>query len=612
MSAEPFLWALTRTTLLVLLSGLLVQVLLRQSRYNRFARVCWFSVLLSGWIWMPFFSWSIPWFERPEPANIPLVFENPQAVLELTVSPVVAAKPPAVFGPSAIPDCLFGLWLAGISGIVVFRLAVYLRCLLLLGKTVLADQNESADWAALLREQKIDPRRIPLCFSENLGPSLLGTPLGYRLVIPRMIWDELSPAAREGVLRHELTHFLRRDIAKSLLARFLALPHWFNPLARLAVRRFEEAAEYRCDEAAFAPTQEGQSAFAEALLTLHESVEHVVVFRHAIWGNGLTNRIAYILNFETRKELSTMRKTVVVTLIALLFAAGLIRPEFVEKSNAQPSTPETAVQAEPEPTADNTATSPETVGDREEAVLEHTVPEPEQDFDLNGPVHNPSFATKDSDAFNEFDALSSPRKDSQQTLSQEETLQRDYILTRAKLSSLEAQLAAAKKFNPKKPPQTPPLRDSLLKDYILARAKLKSLEVELTVAKEFNPNEQEIPTVLIEDAIKNDPTYSKTESMVHLLDAELECRKKIDSSDRDKKIAQVLQERLEVAKTELEGLRKTLQPAKTKEIRELLKRQVQKDIWSKEAAVQAQKIFVEKLKKEIDALPTLPPKKTDY
>ncbi len=331
MSTEQFLWALSRTTLLVLLSGLLVQVLLRQSRYNRFARVCWFSVLLSGWIWMPFFSWSIPWFEQTEPASVSSVLETSETVFQSvvsssqsfapetpteivteTVSPIIVAKPPAVFGLSAIPGCLLGLWLAGISGIVVFRLAVYLRCLLLLGKTVLANQSESTDWAVLLREHKIDPRGIPLCFSENLGPSLLGTPLGYRLVIPRMIWDELSPAAREGVLRHELTHFLRRDIAKSLLARFLALPHWFNPLARLAVRRFEEAAEYRCDEAAFAPTQEGQSAFAEALLTLHESVEHVVVFRHAIWGNGLANRIAYILNIETRKELSTMKKTAVI------------------------------------------------------------------------------------------------------------------------------------------------------------------------------------------------------------------------------------------------------------------------------------------------------------
>lgn len=49
------------------------------------------------------------------------------------------------------------------------------------------------------------------------------------------------------ILLHELWHYKQRDILMFLLARFLRLVHWFNPLIRLALKRFEEDLEIRCD-----------------------------------------------------------------------------------------------------------------------------------------------------------------------------------------------------------------------------------------------------------------------------------------------------------------------------------------------------------------------------
>jgi hypothetical protein len=64
------------------------------------------------------------------------------------------------------------------------------------------------------------------------------------------LWSAISGDGRESILRHELAHLRRRDLQKSVLVRIAALPQWFNPLVRLAVRRFDEAGEWACDEAA--------------------------------------------------------------------------------------------------------------------------------------------------------------------------------------------------------------------------------------------------------------------------------------------------------------------------------------------------------------------------
>ena len=55
---------------------------------------------------------------------------------------------------------------------------------------------------------------------------------------------------RAAVLRHERTHIRRGDTLTKPLFYALVCLHWWNPLAWLAFRQFERAAEQACDEAA--------------------------------------------------------------------------------------------------------------------------------------------------------------------------------------------------------------------------------------------------------------------------------------------------------------------------------------------------------------------------
>ena len=105
----------------------------------------------------------------------------------------------------------------------------------------------TAQWRGLLAAADVR-RPIRLRVTADVGPLLCRRLGGYELMIPAELWRDLNVAQREAILRHELADYLRGDVWKSLAVRVLMLPHWFNPAAWWAVRRFDEAGEWACDQ----------------------------------------------------------------------------------------------------------------------------------------------------------------------------------------------------------------------------------------------------------------------------------------------------------------------------------------------------------------------------
>ena len=360
---------LFRTTLYLAAGGLLCRLILRHidDRIPRLSRVLWLAVLLSGWFWLqPAIKIPAPRFvDPPVPATpvfptqaVPLRVEHPKPFFTEPlpfVEPVVhaewpqpmAVEPVAVAqkfdGKPLILPVLFAVWLGGMVVSIFLAAAGYVRYLSALRNTVPAGDDFAGLWHRLLAEHGIDARTIPMLVSRpmsdrrpedggDLGPALIRTLRGYRLVVPHDLWSELPEAGRCGILRHELAHFLRRDVWKSFLVRVLALPHWFNPIAWLAVHRFEEAAEHLCDRAAFDLEQEGAAEFARTLLLLHENAPTQCVVRHSIFGRGLEHRVACLLHKNPKRKVTLMKKTLLISGTVALLAACLFRFEFVERT----------------------------------------------------------------------------------------------------------------------------------------------------------------------------------------------------------------------------------------------------------------------------------------
>jgi beta-lactamase regulating signal transducer with metallopeptidase domain len=197
-----------------------------------------------------------------------------------------------------------------------------------------------AELDALCRELNIS-RPILLHGTEQLGPALSWLPGGYRLLIPRVSWQELSATQRQAVLRHELGHYQRGDLWKSLAVRLVALPQWFNPLAWVALRRFDEAAEWACDDAVQSAAPDATFEYLRALIQLGGPAPQHTSLQAAVAGGSVPYRVRRLLSSPGKD--SMMKVLAIFTLILAVAAAGLTQLRLaVAQAPAAQGTPEAA------------------------------------------------------------------------------------------------------------------------------------------------------------------------------------------------------------------------------------------------------------------------------
>ena len=164
---------------------------------------------------------------------------------------------------------------------------------------------------------------------------------GYELFVPGPLWQELNATEHTAILRHELASLERSDVWKSLAVRVLALPHWFNPFAWWAVRRFDEAAEWACDRAASG--DHATTTYARALVRLGEVAGRHASYSPAARGRPLAARIRRLLAGRLRED-SSIKKALLLAACTGFALAALVRVELVAREAAKP---DESVRTEP-------------------------------------------------------------------------------------------------------------------------------------------------------------------------------------------------------------------------------------------------------------------------
>lgn len=99
--------------------------------------------------------------------------------------------------------------------------------------------------------------------------SLISSPLLIGFFKPCIVLplDNPSPADFEYTIRHELTHYKRRDMFYKWLVQFAICVHWFNPLIYWMGREINRDCELSCDEAIIRGLDPyGRKAYGDALL----------------------------------------------------------------------------------------------------------------------------------------------------------------------------------------------------------------------------------------------------------------------------------------------------------------------------------------------------------
>lgn len=160
---------------------------------------------------------------------------------------------------------------------------------------------------------------VQLRLTDRLGPLLCYAYRAYMVLVPRHLWSRLAANERRAILRHEIAHLRRHDLWKHVAIRALALPQWFNPLAWYAVRRFEEAGEWACDQEAILASPSSNTSYATTLLQLAEWGASPPSGAVAASRGYLARRIRRILS-SPDKEVSKM-KSILAPILLLAIAA---------------------------------------------------------------------------------------------------------------------------------------------------------------------------------------------------------------------------------------------------------------------------------------------------
>ena len=287
---------------------------------------------------MAFHAEMLPLMEMPD--NVPQYSGVQEADILAISTPSVVAESPRTWSEYAqslrfyLFPALLLVWLAGIATLLARRLVHYCRLLKHLKTAVPVRGDDLLLWRAMLREHNIRPNKLALWTTSGIGPALVRTPRGTVVVVPNDLWQDASERVKSGILRHELAHDRRHDLAVCGVVRWLTVLHWFNPLAWLAVSKFEEATEWACDVAAFGRDRDGELHFAESMIALHDVTPSISLndfaFRGGKFRGGkLTRRAELLKIIITHPKESVMKKIALTVFVLSLLLAGMVHVRFV-------------------------------------------------------------------------------------------------------------------------------------------------------------------------------------------------------------------------------------------------------------------------------------------
>lgn len=154
-----------------------------------------------------------------------------------------------ITAPGKSAFILFGIWLIGFTGVILWKVAEHLifRRRILRDAKLITDEAVIAVWDALIEDARFRKPKFKLVSSPAVStPLTIGLfQRTTRVVLPEKIY---SNEDLELLLRHELIHIGRGDAWNKFFMVFCTAMCWFNPFVWVAMRKSADDLELSCDE----------------------------------------------------------------------------------------------------------------------------------------------------------------------------------------------------------------------------------------------------------------------------------------------------------------------------------------------------------------------------
>ena len=228
----------------------------------------------------------------PLPADPPVTFEEAYGT-----APDNSAKNVPLTG------LLFLLWTSGMTGYIALQIIKYRRFCRLVRRW--QHKTMRSDYARLLADEcaalGVKQPRLLLC-------EAVGTPMMTGLFHPVLLLphEDYEPAALRFILRHELCHLKRHDLAYKLVLTAANAVHWFDPLVYWMLRQADEDVELACDSRATeGMTHAERTTYGETLLAAVQAKIAPVPMTTSFGSTAerLKRRLANVLGGKKRRGL---------------------------------------------------------------------------------------------------------------------------------------------------------------------------------------------------------------------------------------------------------------------------------------------------------------------
>jgi len=203
---------------------------------------------------------------------------------------------------------------------------------------------------------KLGLRRMPVVRMTDLAiPPFVWAIFGRaRIVLPRSLWEILSPAERDAVLAHELAHLRRGDEWVRRLELIVIGVYWWFPVAWWAMRKLRDAEESCCDGWVLWALPESATPYATALVSTVSFVSSPARMPIAASGaatfRGLQRRLTMILKQPPARGVSRPMAVALfaIAMLVIPFRLGsVLADELVQKEKPKPTPAVVPGEADP-------------------------------------------------------------------------------------------------------------------------------------------------------------------------------------------------------------------------------------------------------------------------
>lgn len=208
------------------------------------------------------------------------------------------------------------IWTIGVCGWLVLFGGRLLRFARVLRATPRAPESLVTEVRRIGR--RLGLRRVPevRITQERLPPLIWAVPGRRVLVLPTVLLARLNDEERETLLAHELAHLARRDHWVRWLEAAAMCLYWWNPVARLARRRLQDAEEQCCDAFVLNVFPQRRRSYASVLMRtvefLSDPSPHLPAAASGFGQvNVLRRRFQMILNESMPRKMSVASQILV-------------------------------------------------------------------------------------------------------------------------------------------------------------------------------------------------------------------------------------------------------------------------------------------------------------